>query len=260
MEGQPASFILRADAARPDESTAESASESGVLSLRELMRLLRLEVQRGLPDTMFPKRFVRVGEALWRQGDRFESLYAVGEGTFKTVAVNQQGREQVLFFAHPGEIIGLDGSSGTCLSSAIALKAGWVARLPFAHLRLLASCHASIQRLLDFMFSEEIRRCISNIALHGVWPSEARVAAFLLELARRMHGRVLPGSTVALSMAGWELGSHLGLRPETVSRAISALAAARLLRGCRRSAVLLDPAGLQAVAEGSAARRDRSGR
>jgi len=260
VEGHPASFVIRADRARAAAGTAESASASGVLSLRELMRLLRLEAERGLRDATFPKRRVRVGEALRRKGDRFECVYAVGEGTFKTVAVNEQGREQVLFFAHPGEIIGIDGYSGTCLSSAIALKAGWVARLPFAHLRVLASCDASIQRLLDFTFSEEIRRCITKITLHGVWPSEARVAAFLLELARRMHGRVLPGSTVALPMAGWELGSHLALRPETVSRAISALAAARLLRGCRRSAVLLDPAQLQAVADGRVVRRDWSGR
>jgi len=45
-----------------------------------------------------------------------------------------------------------------------------------------------------------------------------------------------------------------------VSRAISALATARLLRGCRRSAVLLDPAQLQAVADGRVVRRDWSGR
>jgi hypothetical protein len=66
---------------------------------------------------------------------------------------------------------------------------------------------------------------------------------------------------VALSMANWELGSHLGLRPETVSRAVSALAAARLLRARRRSAVLLDPAGLQAVAaEGRTLRKGRTAR
>jgi CRP/FNR family transcriptional regulator len=225
------------------------------------MRLLRLEVERGLPDAAFPKRCVRVGEALWRQGDRFEALYALGAGTFKTVAVNEHGREQVLFFAYPREIIGLDGFAGTCLSTAVALEVGWVARVPFAGLRMLASRHPPVQRLLNLLFSEEIRRCMSAIALHGVWPSEARVAAFLLELARRTRERVMPGSTVALSMAGWELGSHLGLRPETVSRAVSALAAARLVHARRRSAVLLDPAGLQAVAaEGRTLRKGRTAR
>jgi Crp-like helix-turn-helix domain len=53
------------------------------------------------------------------------------------------------------------------------------------------------------------------------------------------------------------LASHLGLRAETVSRAVSALAAARLVRGRRRSAVLLDPVGLQALAAGRALHKRR---
>ena len=175
-------------------------------------------------------------------------MYALGAGTFKTVAVSEHGREQVLFFAYPGEIIGLDGFAGTCLSTAVALEAGWVARVPFASLQMLATRHPPVQRLLNFLFNEDIGRCMRAIALHGVWPSEARVAAFLLDLARRTRERVPPGSSVALPMSGWELGSHLGLRAETVSRAVSALIAARLLRGCRRTAVLLDPEGLQALA------------
>lgn len=249
------SLNLRTDGARALTLVTASAAEPGVLGLPGLMELLGLKAERGLPDATFARMRVRARQALWRQGDRFDALYALGGGTFETIAVDEYGREQVLYFAQPGEIIGLDGFAGTYLSTAVALEPGWVARVSFATLRTLATRYAAVQRMLDFLFSEDIRRSTSAIALHGVWPSKARVAAFLLELARRTRKPVVPGSTVPLPMAGWELGSHLGLRPETVSRAVSALAAARLVRGCRRHAVLLDPPRLQAVAAGGALRK-----
>ena len=49
------------------------------------------------------------GQHLFLTGDRFEAIYAVKNGAFKTYTLDDDGREHVLGFHLPGELIGLDG-------------------------------------------------------------------------------------------------------------------------------------------------------
>jgi len=53
------------------------------------------------------------GEALFRSGDSFTSLYAVRTGFFKTCLASEDGRDQVTGFQMAGELLGLDGTPAT---------------------------------------------------------------------------------------------------------------------------------------------------
>ena len=48
------------------------------------------------------------GEHIFREGDPFSAIAAVRAGTVKTRVVDEDGREQVLGFYLPGEVIGLN--------------------------------------------------------------------------------------------------------------------------------------------------------
>src|SRR6187402_2809166 len=48
------------------------------------------------------------GHHVFRVNEKFSALYAVRAGTVKTYAVDNAGREQVIGFHLPGELIGLD--------------------------------------------------------------------------------------------------------------------------------------------------------
>src|SRR6476469_9770334 len=52
---------------------------------------------------------IRAGEHVFREGDRFEAIAAVRAGTVKTYVIDRDGREHVLGFHLPGEVIGLNG-------------------------------------------------------------------------------------------------------------------------------------------------------
>src|SRR3954447_4939968 len=52
------------------------------------------ELER-LDGLMFARRKVPAGEVLYREGDRFQSIYAVRSGTFKSSLMLADGREQV---------------------------------------------------------------------------------------------------------------------------------------------------------------------
>src|SRR4051794_40070956 len=50
-------------------------------------------------DTMkFPRRKVKAGQMLYREGDRFQYIYAVRAGTLKSSLMLSDGREQVSGF------------------------------------------------------------------------------------------------------------------------------------------------------------------
>ena len=49
---------------------------------------------------------------MFRKGDPFDAIAAVRAGTVKTYVVDREGRERVLGFHLPGEVIGLDAIDG----------------------------------------------------------------------------------------------------------------------------------------------------
>ncbi|NYS41399.1 cyclic nucleotide-binding domain-containing protein, partial [Pseudomonas syringae pv. actinidiae] len=58
-------------------------------------------VKRGRP--------LKKGEFLFRQGDTFESVYAVRSGALKTFNISDSGEEQLTGFHLPSELVGLSG-------------------------------------------------------------------------------------------------------------------------------------------------------
>ena len=93
-------------------SVAPIPTQCSTCHLRDLCLpcgLTGSETQR-LDGLMFGRRRVAAGEALYREGDRFQFIYAVRSGTFKS-SLNRSadGREQVSGFHMAGELMGLDG-------------------------------------------------------------------------------------------------------------------------------------------------------
>ncbi len=79
----------------------------------------QLCMPQGLSPEELPKlealictaRSVQRGEALYRNGDRFDNIYAVRSGSMKTLMAHRDGREQVTGLRLAGEALGLDGIS-----------------------------------------------------------------------------------------------------------------------------------------------------
>lgn len=167
-------------------------------------------------------RNVRRGEALFRAHDTFQSLYAVRTGSFKTVVMHRDGREQVTGFQIPGEPLGLDGvCSGLHSCEAIALEDSTVCVIPFSQFETLCRDSRRMQRHLYQLMSSEIVRESSLMMLLGTMTAEQRLASFLLDLAARFRARGYSGTQFNLKMSREEIGCFLGMKLETVSRMFS---------------------------------------
>jgi len=194
-----------------------------------------------------------LGDARWRPatrcfnaGDRFDAVYAVWTGFFKTVVTGQQGSEQVTGFHMAGEMIGFDGIDGDRHEvDAVALEDSQVCVIPFANLQMLAQTMLSLQKQVLRWMSREIVNDHSAMLRLGSMNAEERLTAFLLDLARRLQAHGFSGYSVLLRMSRQEIGSYLGVTLETVSRAFSKLQAAGLLFVSQRQILIADAAGLR---------------
>ncbi len=202
------------------------------------------DMQR-LDGLMFTRRKVRAGDALYREGDRFQFIYAVRSGTFKSSLTLADGREQVSGFHMAGELMGLDGlAQGAHASSATALEDSEICAIPYAHLNELAAGNSGMQDVVSRLMSREIVREHSLMLLLGSMNAEERLAAFLLNLSQRLKARGWSASEFHLRMSRAEIGSYLGMKLETVSRTFSAFQQQRLLEVDKRHIRIIDLDGL----------------
>ncbi len=201
------------------------------LTADEMLRLEELSNQ---------KRSYATGDYLYRSGDRFRSLHAIRSGSFKTRVLHEDGREQVTGFLMAGEIIGLEAiSTDIHTSEAVAMEDSEVCELPYAQLIELSSEIPSLQRHLHKIMSREIVRDQGIMLLLGSMRAEERLAAFLLNMSQRnaIHG--MSATQLRLRMSRLEIGSYLGLKLETVSRAFSHFQEAGLIQVKARAVEIL---------------------
>ena len=225
-------------------------------NLRELCMPVDLsddDLQR-LDQLIATRRKVKRKTALFRTGDKFHALYAIRTGVFKTCLNAADGRDQVTGFQMAGEIVGLDGivnDQHTC--DAIALEDAEVCVLPFDRIGELSREVGALQHHLHRIMSREIVREHGVMMLLGSMRAEERLAAFLLNLVQRLHARGFSRSELVLRMTRQEIGSYLGLKIETVSRAFSKLAADGVIAVRSRQLRIVNRPALQALAEQKAA-------
>ncbi len=198
------------------------------------------------------RRGVPRGEALFRSGEAFTSLYAVRTGFFKTCLSSEDGRDQVTGFQMAGELLGLDGigtDRHTC--DAVALEDSQVCVIPYHQLEDLSREISDLQRHFHKIMSREIVRDHGVMLLLGSMRAEERLAAFLLNLTQRLRTRGFSASSLVLRMTREEIGSYLGLKLETVSRAFSKFQDDGVLDVKQRQITVLNPEALQALVNGS---------
>ena len=208
--------------------------------------MVRSDVQR-LDELKFGRRKVKASQTLYREGDRFQFIYAVRSGTFKSSLTLADGREQVSGFYIAGEVMGLDGAAdGAHASSATALEDAELCAIPYAQLTELVADNSGMQHVVSRLMSCEIVREHGLMLLLGSMNAEERLTAFVLNLSQRLKAPGYSASEFHLRMSRAEIGSYLGMMLETVNRAFSSFQQ-RLLEVDKRYIRVIDLDGLTRV-------------
>ncbi|MEZ5462016.1 helix-turn-helix domain-containing protein [Dokdonella sp.] len=188
----------------------------------------------------------RAGDSIFRVSEPFESIFAVRAGTVKTCTVDEEGREQVLGFHLPGEMVGLNAiHPARYPCDAIALDTVYLCRFSFPALAMLATRLPGIQQQLFRLLSADIGKAA---LLASDYSANERMAAFLILLADRYAARGFSATRFRLSMARGDIANHLRLAAETVSRVLRRFQDQGLIKVEERDVELLDSPQLRKMA------------
>lgn len=198
-----------------------------------------------LNEVVRRNRTLRKREVIYHSGERFHGIFALKSGTAKLVHTGPSGHEAIIALLLPGELLGFDGmSSGRYLCSLIALETSSFCELSAHDLEQMAQRLPAVQQILLQRTAEQMDYCIERVVL-GQRPAQERLAVFLLDLSRRYRQRGFAADRFHLSLSRQEIGNHLGLALETVSRLLSKLEAAESIHVSGKFIHILDAEGLR---------------
>jgi CRP/FNR family transcriptional regulator, anaerobic regulatory protein len=190
------------------------------------------------------------GSHLFRSGDAFRSIYIIHSGCIKISMLSGAGDAQVLRFALPGELVGMNAVGNLHYpSDAVALEPTELCELPFAQLEKLTQTFPALQHQLLRLLSDEIVMDEKLMATLGRQKAETRLANCLLNFHQRFQLQENTGLSFRLPMSRQDIGDYLGLSLETISRLLSRLQADGLVRVRGRQVHLIDLQRLQSLAE-----------
>lgn len=230
-----------ADAPEPCRScTARAFSFCGALRAAELAELAAVSTQVTLA----------AGQPLIAPDAPARDVFNVTTGVLRAGLAMPDERRQVTGFLLPGDFVGF-GAGETYGFGVEAVTAATLCRFDRPRFTALLHAHPGMERRLLCMASDEVREARAHQLLLGRKTASERLASFLRDLAARQARRGGAPDVAALGMSRADIADHLGLTPESVSRGLTALKVAGLIRLEPAGRVrLLRPPALAALAEG----------
>ena len=178
------------------------------------------------------------GTEIYGEKEPADYVYQVKTGAARSYKLLSDGRRQIGAFHLVGDIFGLENSSEHRFT-AEAIVDTTVRLIKRRSLELVAESDAMVARNLLSMTTNNLQHAEDHMLLLGRKTSLERVAAFLIEMDRRLTA----AGVLALPMCRRDIADYLGLTLETVSRALSRLHELGILgfiANNQRQIVLLD--------------------
>lgn len=160
------------------------------------------------------------GTEIYAEGDKSGALYQVAFGVVRIYRLLADGRRQICAFQMPGEIFGFEaGGERHFFADAVSLTG----------LRVLhPGSEAELSHELFKLALNSLSRAHDHLLTVGRNDAAGRVAAFLIEMAGRQDSR--DDDVIDLPMSRADIADYLGLTIETVSRVLTKLKDARIIR------------------------------
>ena len=158
------------------------------------------------------------GLEIYGENEPADYVYQVLDGAVRSYKLLSDGRRQIGAFHLVGDVFGLENGVFHRFTAEAVIDTT-VRLIKRQSLERVADADACVARNLLTMTTSSLQHAEEHMLLLGRKSSMERVAAFLLEMDRRLNGVGL----VALPMCRRDIADYLGLTLETVSRVLSKL-------------------------------------
>lgn len=199
--------------------------------------------------TLVVDQVYRRGQLIFSEGDDGIGFYVIISGRAKIFKLSLGGKEQILHIFGPGEPIGEVAvfAGRRFPANAEAIENSRVLFFPRAAFMELIQKNPSLALNMLAILSLRLRKFTALIEDLSLKEVPGRLAAYLLYLCETDQGT----ADLSLDISKGQLSSLLGTIPETLSRILTKMIKADLIRseGSRRIRIL-DRAGLEELASG----------
>lgn len=190
----------------------------------------------------------RTGEAVYRYGDRLECWYGVTAGAARKFSLTSNGGRRIVDFLLPGDLFGFGMGSRHWFSVEAIAGGTAIARYPRIDVERLAEATPEIGRRIRQAAFDSINRMQSRMVLLGRASAVEKLSIFLLEMADRYRGAST--EVIPLPMSRYDIADYLAIAVETVSRSLTQLRRAGVIRLTGvRSVRVCDRALLRRIAD-----------
>ena len=192
------------------------------------------------------RRF-RAGEAIFHEGDDAGTVFALVAGRVKTTVMAEGGREVILTFPGPGELLGEVSAlgEGPRAATVVALEPVEALAIPGSAFRGFLE---SRPRVLMLVMQQVIARLLSadrQRAEFAAYDVTGRVARRLVELAETHGEPAEDGVAINLPISQEELAGWTGASREAVGKSLSLLRELGWIRTDRRRITVRDSDALR---------------
>ncbi len=207
----------------------------------------------GVLEDAFSNRSMRSyakGDVLMSQGDAFSGVYCIQEGMVKVTRIGNKNKEFILWFAHPGDIIGMDSfmSNDSYSFSSTALEPVSACFIPASDFKNLLTRDPllSIGLMKDMCDKINfIEERITSIARKKI---KEHFAEMLISLA--VKNKKLPGGDIPVNCSVKDLADIIGTTKHYLYKILSDFSDKKVISVRNRKLVIRNMDKLSMIAVG----------
>lgn len=190
------------------------------------------------------------GDVLFHQGDEPGGVSILLDGRVKVTSLSPSGKEVILAFRGPGDIVGeVAAIAGSARSSAVrAIEHVEALAVPAPDFRRFLETHGRASMNLVLMLIDRLHTADAARAEFAGVDVVGRVARRIVELADRFGEPCDEGIEVTLALSQEELAAWTASSREAVAKAMRTLRELGWIETHRRRIVISDPAALRRYA------------
>lgn len=190
------------------------------------------------------------GEIIFREGAYPSGIFYVMEGKVKKYKLDKDAREQIIYVANQGELLGYHAilSDSRYPDGAAALEESRIAFIPKEDfLETLQVSKVLSSRLLKTL-SHEFAVLANSLSMFAQRSVRERLALQLIVLREKYKVNFQPGMPVEINMGRDDLASLAGTARENVVRVLSEFKADKILETRGRKIIILNVTALIKIA------------
>ena len=183
-------------------------------------------------------RVFRVGERIFRSGDRPAAITKIETGLVKLLGYTENGAESIVLLAGSDSAIGLEALLERPMRyEAVAIQPTRACGIPVRVLEKLGANDAGLQRRLMSLWQANLEFAGRSLSRYSRGAIALRVLRLITDLASR---DTVDGVLEVTLFRRQDMAAIMGVSPENISRAIAGFQRKKLLRKLKRDVYRCD--------------------